>query len=75
MAKYLTHADVYYGHKSPQWYHIVGFMRLLRQHNGDLPAAEFKAKRLKDLRELWIAQGWARSHVNAQVDRLWRMFK
>ena len=39
------------------WYSIRLVMRTLREHSEDLPAAEFRAKRLTELREHWIALG------------------
>jgi integrase len=75
MAAYLDHVDEYYGHKSAEWYHARSFMKLLRKHYGSLPAHEFKAKKLKQLRELWVAEDWSRKYVNEHVARLKRMFK
>jgi integrase len=75
MAVYLRHVDDYYGHKSAEWYHARSFMKLLRQYFGTLPAREFKAKRLKELRELWIGNGWSRKYVNEHVARIKRMYK
>ena len=75
MAAYLVHVDEYYGHKSAEWYHVRSFMKGLRKHFGALPAYEFKAKKLKELREHWIEQGWSRKYINEHVARLKRMYK
>lgn len=75
MAAYLGHVDTYYGVKSPEWYHARSYMKGLRRHFGALPAHEFKAKKLKELREYWIANGWSRKYINEHVARLKRMYK
>ena len=75
MAAYIDHVDVYYGHKSAEWYHARSFYKLLRLHYGDLPARGFKAKKLKELREHWIKNDWSRKYVNEHVARLKRMYK
>ena len=75
MAAYLVHVDEYYGHKSPEWYHARSYMKGLRRHFGALQAHVFKAKKLKELREHWIANGWSRRYINEHVARLKRMFK
>jgi integrase len=75
MAAYLGHVDVYYGLKSSEWYHARAFLKGMRRHFGALAAHEFKAKKLKELREHWITIGWSRRYINEQVARLKRMFK
>ena len=75
LAAYLTYVDEYYGHKSADWYHARSFMKSMRKHFGTLPAYEFKARRLKQLRELWVGNGWSRGYVNDHVARLKRMYK
>lgn len=42
---------------------------------GHTPAAEFGPKALKALRQQWIKQDYARTTVNARVNRLRRIFK
>jgi integrase len=75
MAAYLEHVEEYCGHKSAEWYHCKSFMMLLREHYGALPACEFKAKRLKELREYWVGNDWSRKYINEHVARLRRMYK
>jgi integrase len=75
MAAYFKYVDEYYGYKSAMWYHIKSFMKLLHRHFGTLPAKEFKAKRLKQLRDLWIGEGWSRKYINEQAGRLKRMYQ
>jgi len=63
---------------------IKSALRLLRQHYGQTPAAEFGPKKLRLLREAMI-QGfgreedfrrpWSRKYINAQVQRIRHMFK
>jgi len=75
LVAYLFHVDEYYGHKSSEWYHFRSLMKEFRRHFGAMPAQEFKARKLKELRELWIANRWSRRYVNEQTARLKRMFK
>jgi integrase len=75
MAAYLEHVVEYCGHKSAEWYLCKSFMMLLREHYGALPACEFKAKRLKELREYWVGNDWSRKYINEHVARLRRMYK
>jgi integrase len=48
---------------------------VVRELFGRTPAAEFGPKRLKAVRQAMIDRGWCRNMVNAQVDRVKRMFK
>ena len=75
MAVYLDYVDKYYGQKSAEWYHARSFMKLLPQHYGSLPAHEFKARRLKQLRELLVGKNWSHKYINEHVARLKRMYK
>ena len=75
LAGYLEYVTEYWGPNTPRSSQIKSFMRLLRQHFGELPADEFRAKRLKALREHFIAASWGREYINAQVNRVRRMFR
>ncbi len=75
LAGYLEYVNEYWGSNTPRSSQIKSYMRLLRQHFGELPADEFRAKRLKALREHFIAAGWGREYINAQVNRVRRMFR
>jgi integrase len=50
-------------------------LRLLRSLYGRICATDFGPKCLKACRQEMIAQGWSRPYINAQVDRIRRMFK
>jgi hypothetical protein len=42
---------------------------------GTTPAAEFGPKKLKAVRQAMVDRDWCRNTVNAQIDRVKRMFK
>lgn len=48
---------------------------VVRQLFGRTPAAEFGPKRLKAVRQAMVERDWCRNMVNAQVDRVKRVFK
>jgi integrase len=50
-------------------------LRLVRSLYGRTPARDFGPKALKACRQEMVARGWSRGYVNAQVDRLRRMFR
>src|SRR5262249_28521245 len=50
-------------------------LRILKQLYGHTAAAEFGPLALKACRAEMVKKGWARTYVNAQVDRLRRMFR
>jgi integrase len=50
-------------------------LRLLRQMFGLTPAADFGPKRLKEVRDEMVRQGWCRTLINQRVGRITRMFK
>ncbi len=76
---YWQHAEKYYG------FHIDtergdgaclrSVLAVVKLLYGKTRAADFGPLALKASREKMIAKGWSRSYVNAQVDRLRRMFK
>lgn len=48
---------------------------VVRELFGRTPAAEFGPKKLKAVRQAMVERDWCRNMVNAQVDRVKRMFK
>lgn len=48
---------------------------VVRELFGRTPAAEFGPKQLKAVRQAMVERDWCRNVVNAQVDRVKRMFK
>lgn len=75
MGGYLEHAESYYGTKGPEWYHIKNVIRDLRERYVNMPAMDFRAKRLQETRKIWIEKGWSRCYINDQMGRIKRMFK
>lgn len=54
---------------------IRSALRSLRRAFGRLPAREFTALKLQELREVWIQHGLARTTINQNVSRVRRMFR
>jgi integrase len=54
---------------------LRGVLAVVRQLYGNARALDFGPLALKACREKMVEKGWSRSYVNAQVDRLRRMFK
>ena len=50
-------------------------LRIVRQLYGSTPAAEFGPKRLRVVRQQFIAKGWAHTHINKQAARVRQMFR
>ncbi len=50
-------------------------LKLVRSLYGRTPAGEFGPRALKACRQEMIARGWSRSYINAQTDRIRRMFR
>lgn len=48
--------------------------RILAQMYGNEPIADFTASKLEELQTAFVAKGWAKSHVNAQISKVRRMF-
>lgn len=73
-----SHAQVYYRHPdgTPTGEHLVirCALKPLRRLYGTTPAAEFKAKQLRLLRDEMIRLGWSRRYINDQVGRVKRTF-
>lgn len=76
---YWRHAEEYYGFRIDTERGDAACLRsvlaVVRQLYGHTPARDFGPLALKACREKMIAKGWSRGYVNAQVDRLRRMFK
>lgn len=73
---YLEHASTYYrknGQITTEYGELEAAVRLLHDHCGMSPAAEFSRKVLKTIRETAIARGWKRKVVNARVSRIKRI--
>jgi integrase len=74
---YWKHAEVYYrfdGRKGTES-NLRDAVRILKALYGHTVAAEFGPLALKACRAEMVKKGWCRNYVNAQVDRLRRMFR
>jgi integrase len=76
---YWKHARDYYGWaKEPNRGDKASLrdaLRVVRKLYGRAPAREFGPLALKACRDRMIRKGWARTYVNAQVDRVRRVFR
>jgi integrase len=76
---YWKHAQPYYGWdkelKRGDRLCLQGALRIVRRLYGSTRAADFGPLAPKSCREAMIRKGWARTYVNAQVDRVRRMFR
>jgi integrase len=76
---YWKHARDYYGWvKEPQRGDRVNLrdaLRVVRRLYGHTPARDFGPLALKACRARMIRKDWARTYINAQVDRVRRMFR
>jgi integrase len=76
---YWRHAEEYYGFKVDTERGDAACLRsvlaVVRKLYGTARANDFGPLALKACREKMIEKGWSRKYVNAQVDRLRRMFK
>jgi integrase len=71
-------AEVYYqasGTKAGPLVCIRDALRMVKRLYGRTPAAEFGPKKLKAVRQAMLERDWCRNYVNAQVDRVRRMFR
>jgi integrase len=79
VARFLAWADRYYrkadGAPSREFPNYVAASRFLLKVYRDEPADEFGPLKLKQVRDLMVEHGWARSPINKQVGRLKRVFK
>jgi integrase len=74
---YWKFAESYYrfdGRKGTE-FNLRDALRILKQLYGHTPAAAFGPLALKACRAEMVKKGWARTYVNAQVDRLRRVFR
>ena len=74
---YWTFAEAYYGFDKRKGtaFNIRDALRILRQLYGHSPAADFGPLALKACRVEMVKKDWSRNYVNAQVDRLRRVFR
>jgi hypothetical protein len=76
---YWKHASAYYGFGGDEArgdaYCLRDALRVVRGLYGRTPAREFGPLALKACRSEMLAKDWSRSYVNAQVDRVRRMFR
>lgn len=75
---YLTHCESWYikdGKHTSEVQCIRDACSIVAKLFGDTPARLFSPKKLKEVREAFLASGWARQHVNKQVSRVRRMFR
>jgi integrase len=76
---YWKHAEVYYGFAADPTRGdgacLKAALAVVKSLYGSTPAAEFGPRALKACRAEMVSRGWARSYVNAQVDRVRRMFR
>ena len=76
--RYWRHARQYYRKNDRPTDHvwmIRGVLRLLRDHYGDSPIADFGPKELKTLRAVLIHRGLTRSGVNRRIDVVRQAFR
>jgi integrase len=76
---YLKHASAYYKlhhGENKEAGCIDDALKVLQECGyGGEPADAFRPRDLKTTRDAMIAKGWSRSYVNAQINRLKRMFR
>jgi integrase len=75
---YWKWAETYYGFKDSRKgtsFNVKDVLRILKELYGHTPAADFGPLALKACRVEMVKKGWSRTYVNAQVDRLRRVFK
>jgi hypothetical protein len=75
---YLEHARAYYrkgGRETSEVKSLKAVMGPLSDLYGTTPARDFGPSALRAVREQFVAVGWCRAHVNAQVHRLRRIFR
>jgi integrase len=76
---YYKHASEYYAFGTDRTrgdrYCLRGALGVLRRLYGRAPAHEFGPKALKACRAEMVRRDWARTYVNAQIDRIKRVFR
>lgn len=77
--KYWTYASDYYGFRAKQdrgdGYCLRDALKILRVLYGPTPAESFGPIALKAIRCKMIEKDWSRNYINAQIDRIRRMFR
>jgi integrase len=74
---YWTFAEAYYGfdRRKGTAFNLRDALRIVKELYGHTRAADFGPLALKACRAEMVKKGWSRNYVNAQVDRLRRMFR
>jgi integrase len=74
---YWKHAQAYYGFDGERGDEgcFRSVLRVVRETYGHTRAADFGPLALKACRQKMIEKGWSRNYINAQVDRVRRMFR
>ncbi len=75
---YWKWAQAYYGfadRRKGTSFNVKDVLRLLKELYGHTRAADFGPLALKACRTAMVKKGWARTYVNAQVDRVRRIFR
>jgi integrase len=74
---YWRHAEAYYGFAAGRGspHNLRDALRVLKDLYGHTPASEFGPLALKACRAEMVKKDWSRTYVNAQVDRVRRMFR
>jgi integrase len=75
---YWQHASVYYGFDRGDQrdvYCVKDALRVLRSLYGGTPAHDFGPLALKPCRAEMLKKDWSRTYINAQVDRIRRVFR
>jgi integrase len=75
LGAYLDWAEPKYGKKNAELYNLKSAIRPVRELYGQTLIADFGPPALKAVRAHYVALGWSRSTVNAQVGRLRRVFR
>jgi integrase len=73
--RYEAFAAGYYGKAAKELGHVSQIVRRIRETFGETPARDFGPLRLKAVRERFITDGWCRKYVNANVQRVVRIFR
>jgi hypothetical protein len=75
LVTYVRHASALYGTSSKEFGCLKDALKIVRLIYGSVAAAEFGPKKLKTVREKMIEKGWCRNYINAQVNRIRRVFR
>jgi integrase len=74
---YWKFAESYYGfdRRRGTAFNVRDALRVLKEFYGHTPAAAFGPLALKACRAEMVKKGWSRTYINAQVDRVRRVFR